>query len=140
MGSEPKFTKGPWEVPHFARNDVQCDCTGIVCEGYAGAIADVLTNNGKPIGEGGNDSPPLEEAVANAHLIAAAPDLFEALMVATREIEYTARDLADSCCLLRDGVRDLTTAEPEDRAEIERLRGLHGQMNAAIAKATGGKP
>lgn len=39
----------------------------------------VHIGNGKPIGDGGNDAPPRDEAIANMHLIAAAPDLLAAL-------------------------------------------------------------
>ena len=140
MGSESKHTPGPWEV-HDDHPERACI---YIRQTEATYWADIAALYHAPGEEDEKDitgiwrNDPVR--VANARLIAAAPDLLEALMVATREIEYTARDLADSCCLLRDGVRDLTTAEPEDRAEIERLRGLHGQMNAAIAKATGGKP
>lgn len=115
MGSEPKFTKGPWEVPHFARNDVQCDCTGVVCEGYAGAIADIHIDNGKPINDGGNDSPPLEEAIANAHLIAAAPCMFAALIDAWELIVMLGRPEVDD----------------SHDARCEAIR-------AALSKATGG--
>lgn len=72
-------TPGPWSVPHFADDDVKCNCAYVLSEGYAGAVADVRIGNGRPIGDGGNDCPPLEEAKANAHLIAAAPEMFEAL-------------------------------------------------------------
>lgn len=75
-------TPGPWSVPHFADDDVKCNCAYVLSEGYAGAVADVRIGNGRPIGDGGNDCPPLEEAKANAHLIAAAPEMFEALTLA----------------------------------------------------------
>jgi hypothetical protein len=74
-----KHTPGPWSVPHMARPEVDCDCVYVLANGYMGSVADISVYNGKPIGEGGNDSPPLAEAQANARLIAAAPDLLEAL-------------------------------------------------------------
>lgn len=73
------YTKGPWDGPHFARDDISCNCTSVVSEGYAGAIATIHFDNGKTIDDGGNGCPPLEEAKANARLIAAAPQMFEAL-------------------------------------------------------------
>lgn len=39
----------------------------------------VSRRNGKSISNGGNDAPPREQAIANMHLIAAAPDMYEAL-------------------------------------------------------------
>lgn len=54
---DSKHTPGPWVVPHFARDEVECNCASVVCEGYAGAVATVHIGNGKPIGKGGNDSP-----------------------------------------------------------------------------------
>lgn len=74
-----KHTKGPWSVPHMANSDVDCDCKYVLSEGYMGSICTISVDNGKPITAGGNDSPPLAEARANAHLIAAAPVLLEAL-------------------------------------------------------------
>lgn len=75
---ETKFTPGPWYVPHFADDTVACDCKSIVSECYAGAICTIAIDNGLRIEDGGNDAPPIEEAKANARLIAAAPDLFTA--------------------------------------------------------------
>jgi hypothetical protein len=49
-------------------------------EQYCGCICTVDIGNELPIGEGGNDSPPLEEAIANAHLIASAPDMLAILL------------------------------------------------------------
>jgi len=77
--SEIKFTPGPWVPGHIANDDHPCDCASIVSEYFAGSIAYVTVDNGKLIQDGGNDGPPLEQAKANSHLIAAAPELFEAL-------------------------------------------------------------
>lgn len=75
--SETKFTPGPWHAPHFAMDDHTCNCRSVVSEFYAGAVCVVETDNGKRISEGGNDAPVLSEAKANAHLIAAAPEMFD---------------------------------------------------------------
>lgn len=84
--SETKFTKGEWSLPHFADEAVDCNCGSVLSEGYFGAIATVHIDNGKCVSQGGNDCPPLEEAKANAHLIAAAPDLYAALEALQRRI------------------------------------------------------
>jgi len=77
--SKTKFTPGPWAVPHFADDrGTECKCTCIISHfpGFCGGIADIEIDNGKLVGEGGNDGPPLEEAKANAFLIAAAPEMY----------------------------------------------------------------
>jgi hypothetical protein len=53
-----------------------------MCEGYSGSIADIPSRVEHP--HIGNDAPPEDEAIANARLIAAAPDMAEAL-IALRE-------------------------------------------------------
>ena len=65
-----KATEGPWWEPHLSRDDISCDCAYILAEGYMGSICDICFNNGLKVGEGGNDSPPLDEAKANGKLIA----------------------------------------------------------------------
>ena len=83
MNSNSKHTPGPWSVPHFAQPDVGCQCTYVLSSGYFGCIATIAIANGiGSVADGDNDCPPLEEARANAHLIAAAPELLEALELA----------------------------------------------------------
>src|SRR5690606_38077237 len=66
-----KATPGPLWSPHFVRDDHSCECRMILGEhGPMGGIAQIQVNNGLPVGEGGNDAPPLEEAKANAEHIA----------------------------------------------------------------------
>lgn len=75
-----KHSAGPWYPGHLGDSTIDCQCTSIVNEGYAGGIARVNLDNGlKYIESGWNDCPPLEEAVANMHLIAASPDMLESL-------------------------------------------------------------
>lgn len=75
-----KHTPGPWLVPHFARPDIQCNCGYVLSPNYMGAIATVHFEGEKP-GEY-DDNPPLDEAIANARLIAATPDMLAALVLA----------------------------------------------------------
>lgn len=67
--TEPKWTKGPWEV-----DDV--DCTRVNCADRGEEICDTRYASEK--------SP--EEIIANAQLIASAPRLYEALERAQEEL------------------------------------------------------
>ena len=85
---EFKHTPGEWSLPHFATSDPnkeghQCSCGYVFAEGQRGmgAICDVYFNDGS---EGKQENETLERAIANARLIAAAPDLLLEL-VALRE-------------------------------------------------------
>jgi hypothetical protein len=117
--SEAKFSSGPWDPGHLGRTDMKCQCRSICNGGYAGGIASVVVGNGLPIGEGGNDGPPLEEAIANMHLISAAPDMYEALVDARRAIVNAI---------------EIIGSQPQD-PEFETLR----KVDAALAKARGEK-
>lgn len=81
MLSEDKHTPGPWHPGHLGDDSIDCDCTYILSEdGIMGGICEVYVDNGiLSISEGGNDCPPLEEAVANMHLIASSPDLLNSV-------------------------------------------------------------
>jgi hypothetical protein len=76
--SDVKHTPGPWYPGHLG-SESKCQCTSVVSEAYFGSICQVSTNNGKTVSEGGNDAPPKNEAIANMHLIAASPDMLQAL-------------------------------------------------------------
>lgn len=71
-----KGTPGEWSLPHIADKTTPCNC-GFVLSSGGSAIATVHSNLDSSIENG--DNPPIEEAVANAQLIAAAPELLEAL-------------------------------------------------------------
>lgn len=73
--SEAKHTPGPWRLPHFVSEDSGCDCGYIFAnDDRMGAVASVHFHKREC-----DDNPPKDEAKANARLIAAAPDLLEAL-------------------------------------------------------------
>ena len=85
------YTKGPWIPGHMTDPESTCRCRYILCDGYAGSIAVVskrVTDE-----NGCNDSPPEEEAIANARLIAAAPELYEALKEMVSAFENYDRDM-----------------------------------------------
>jgi hypothetical protein len=75
MNATAKHTPGPWSVPHFARPDVGCECGYVLADGYMGAVATVHCSHETGENWSNGDNPRFDEAVANAHLIAAAPEL-----------------------------------------------------------------
>lgn len=83
-----KHTPGPWSVPHFAQPDAGCECKYVLTDGYMGAVASVHCSGEGNWSETG-DNPRFEEAVANAYLIAAAPDMFAALKLFLSEHDAT---------------------------------------------------
>lgn len=64
------MTPGEWVPGHLHREDIDCDCAYIFSETCMGAVATVGVANNLPLGEGGNDDPPREEARANQLFIA----------------------------------------------------------------------
>lgn len=115
-----KHTPGPWSVPHFARAH-GCGCRYVFAGEYLGGIAEVYVDNGKMPSGGGNDCPSVDEATANARLIAAAPDLLSALR------ELLALGEQES---IEDG-------ELEEAIEDGELEEAKAAARAAIAKARG---
>ena len=77
-----KATPGEWAAGHFG-TDSSCQCRYVLGETCSGSICDVSVDNGKLIADGGNDSPPANEAAANLQLIPAMknalPQLLDAL-------------------------------------------------------------
>ncbi len=64
-------TAGPWYPGHLCDEDSTCNCASILSDtGIMGAVATVHYDNGLPVGEGGNDAPPISEAKANQRFIA----------------------------------------------------------------------
>lgn len=83
-----KHSSGPWYPGHLGDETIKCDCRYIVNEGFMGGIAEVFVDNGiQSISEGGNDCPPIEEAIANMHLMAASPDMLDSLDYVWGELE-----------------------------------------------------
>lgn len=114
--TEVKRTPGPWHPGHLG-SDSTCQCTSVVADGYFGSICQVSRNNGKAVGDGGNDAPPRDEAIANMHLIAAAPDLLEALKHLSSVYENIWVKMSDG--------------------EMAIVRGAWDVAEAAISKAEG---
>lgn len=77
-------TPGPWHAGHLGGGG-ECQCQSIVSEGISGAICTIHVDNGKLIGEGGNDAPPLSEAIANMHYIAAVDPVAISALLSTLE-------------------------------------------------------
>ena len=71
-------TPGPWSLPHFAEPGVNCQCGYVLTNGMMGAICTVYASGAGDDWAKHGDNPSFQEAVANARLIAAAPDLLEA--------------------------------------------------------------
>lgn len=89
-----KHTPGPWMLPHFANPESKCDCGYVLNEDYMGCIAEVKYS----VDGDQADNPPWPEAQANARLIAAAPDLLEALqeLIAMDEAQVFVKDPWDA--------------------------------------------
>ncbi len=110
----PKFTPGPWTVPHFASERVTCGC-GYVFSQYQrgmGAICEVLFDHGQ---ECGGEQEDRATATANAHLIASAPDLLAALTELVRlqdaaDTSYVAK--VKAWTVARDAIANATGRSP----------------------------
>lgn len=85
MSREFKGTPGEWSVPHLASDSTTCNCGFVLSEQYCGAIATVNWSPDRELKNG--DNPPLEEAIANAKLIAAAPKMLKALKKARLDLK-----------------------------------------------------
>jgi len=119
--SASKHTPGPWGVPHFAEPEAGCDCRYVLCDSHMGAICTITWNK-----EG--DHPPLEQAQANARLIAAAPELLDACK------ELRAACAACFRVIGAAGLVDQIEAELDTAGVTE---GFGSRAGAAIAKAEG---
>ncbi len=87
---EFKGTPAPWSLPHFADDNCTCDCGFVLVEGHCGAVATVHYSKDNSVNNG--DNPPPEQCIANAKLIAAAPELLKELMDIRSEIKHAGDD------------------------------------------------
>ncbi|MEK6829025.1 MAG: hypothetical protein AABY15_02780 [Nanoarchaeota archaeon] len=93
------YTPGEWHLPHFVTNKDRadgCHCAYVLTETCCGAICTIDIDNGKNISEGGNDGPPLEEALGNARLICEAPNMYKLLQKAREEILHLKEEYKDA--------------------------------------------
>jgi hypothetical protein len=73
-----KHTPGPWRPGHLVNDDHSCDCRHIFGnDDRMGCVAEVMV--GKDDDQFKAEYPDRDEAKANMHLIAAAPDMLAAL-------------------------------------------------------------
>ena len=79
--NEPRFTPGPWEFLEAYSHDDEYSASRplTVCSDSNDDLANVFSSNDSTV------SIARDQAIANAHLIAAAPDLYEALAVVVQE-------------------------------------------------------
>lgn len=68
MNPETKFTKGPWRVDPGHKHDIQTSGGEFEIASVAGSVLRV------------GEKPDFDARTANAHLIAAAPEMYEALV------------------------------------------------------------
>jgi hypothetical protein len=125
-------TPGPWRVTDDAPTIIQCDYRSIGSSGGA-LIASAM----------GNDSSGFyvseSESLANARLIAAAPELLEALKAV---LPYVVSETLEHC----DGNKCREqwcigcSGEDEATAAVDKARAASFNAYAAIAKATGATP
>lgn len=88
-------TAGEWMV-HLG-SESTCQCPYVVGEfGPLGAIATININDGKLISEGGNDSPPLEEAKANARRISRLPHLEHRVLASQKIIDLVEKMIREN--------------------------------------------
>lgn len=116
--NEKKWTQGEWSIPHFASPEADCQCGYVLSDRHMGAICTVhCSGDGDWMVTG--DNPGFEEAVANAHLIAAAPDLYEALVKCLTQLEILVPE--------RGRVHDELMALLDAKAALAKARGeRHG--------------
>ena len=123
--SEAKPTPGPWSVWNFS--DSQID-VAIGPEAGGVAVAQIVTTNAHGIAT----DQTMATGQANAALLAAAPELLEALLVAHKRITEDRASYVWGA-ELPDGSMDTKDAAILHEAYDSKL----AQIEAAIAKATG---
>jgi len=129
--TQSKHTPGPWSLPHFARPEVNCECGYVLTDGYMGAVAKVFCS-----GEGedwikNGDNPKFDEAVANAKLIAAAPEL---LSLAALPVVHEIEESEGIIRLSLNGVE--VCAHQDGTPQATALLQFDAEQRAIISKAT----
>ena len=125
---ETKWTPGSWSVPHFAEPDAGCSCKYVLTDHLLGAVASVHCSGDDDDVLIHGDNPRFAEAVANAHLIAAAPALYGALACAEDLFAHTVGMMTFS----GDGDN-----QSRNEGEVHRIL---KEMRAALALARGEHP
>ena len=103
-----KHTREPWSLPHFARNDIDCDCAYIFGDPERSlAVAKIY----KPTGNKKIDSeyPPMEQAKENAKRIITCINACKG--ITTEALDAGIVDWALARAIPSDGIRESTTWE-----------------------------
>ncbi len=100
---EKAATPGPWSIPHLSENCGKCRCPYILSECFFGSVADISVDNGKKVSEGGNDGPPMEQAIANGKLIPSLRNIAPQLIAVVRAAAEVHKKHAHHDDCLDDG-------------------------------------
>lgn len=120
--SEFKGTPGPWKASRGADQVMYIDCPdGDGDLGHAAWFGMAIVYGCSEMGPRGH-----KKAVANASLMAAAPDLLHELTEADKTL-----------CVLQANVADAQTREPRWEGVWQEIQTRRDSINAAIAKALG---
>lgn len=103
-------TQGEWYPGCFTEPEGSCQCRYVFSPGYMGSIAEISVSNNLPISEGGNDSPPEDEARANLIYIATFDP--ETVLALIEMAEASTRERVNALVLYKNG-------EEWDRARIK---------------------
>jgi hypothetical protein len=104
MKSKRKFkgTPGIWPLPHFVRKEKDGDCIcGFILPECMHCVGNLFVKqedlDGIPRGIDDSENPPLEEAIANAHLICNSPKLLNAaqdMLLSIERERYSSPEIA----------------------------------------------
>lgn len=140
--SDRKYTRSLFQPPHLSREGVSCNCANILDDNYCGGIAEIMVSNGKPVSEGGNDCPPLEEAKANGWLMASSQLLLHSLEEITHR-DWIQQEMNEIAIRLGDPERCYMIGSTEEE-QMEKLKELaktlamiDARRNFAIDRALG---